>query len=287
MRVLEGARLATERAALGAGVAVATLADLDELRAAADLWQGIWDRREPPIAMEMLRALAHGGNYLGGATRSGQLVGAVAGFLTNPEELRLHSHILGVDPRARVRGVGFALKLHQRLWALERGIDTVTWTFDPLVRANAFFNLTKLGALGVEYLVDFYGSMRDEINGDGPSDRVLVAWPLLATRVEHASMGLSSQRDAATLRATGAAVALRVGDGDRPEAFTAGAETILCQVPEDIVALRRSDPAVALSWRLALRDAMLAAFDRELAILGVTRDGWYVLGRPEPASPAS
>lgn len=280
-RVLEGAELSAERAARSAGVSVTSLSDLTGIGAAADLWQRVWDRRgEPPIAVEMLRALTHGGSYLGGAFRDGRLLGAIAGFFTNPEEVRLHSHILGVDQAARAGGVGFALKLHQRLWALERGIDTVTWTFDPLVRANAFFNVTKLGALGNEYHVDFYGSMPDEINADDASDRLLVTWPLTSARVERACMGLRADLEVDTLLRTGAAAALLVRDGDRPESRVTNADVVLCRVPGDIVGLRSRDPSLARSWRLALRETMRMAFDRGLIVIGVTRDGWYVLGRP-------
>jgi predicted GNAT superfamily acetyltransferase len=277
---VDAARLSAERAAGAAEVSVSTLRDLESIGVAVDLWQRVWDRSgEPPIAVDLLRALTHGGSYLAGAVREDRLVGAIAGFFTNPEDVRLHSHILGVDRAAQVRGVGFALKLHQRLWALERGIDTITWTFDPLVRANAFFNVTKLGAFGTEYHVDFYGSMHDEINGDGASDRILVTWPLLEARVERACMGLRSQLDAGALRRTGAAVALAIGTGERPEDHSVGADVVLCQVPEDIVGVRRRDPALARAWRLAMREALVTAFERRLAIVGMTRDGWYVIGR--------
>jgi predicted GNAT superfamily acetyltransferase len=50
-------------------------------------------------------------------------------------------------------------------------------------------------------------------------------------------------------------------------------------VPDDIVALRRDDPALARAWRLAVRDALKTAFDAGYRISGVTRTGWYVLDR--------
>ncbi len=72
--------------------------------------------------------------------------------------VHLHSHMAAVLPQAADRGIGTALKLHQRAWALRHEIDRIVWTFDPLVRRNARLNLTKLGGVGVEYLVDFYGA---------------------------------------------------------------------------------------------------------------------------------
>ena len=76
------------------------------------------------------------------------------------------------------RHVGFALKLHQRAWCLDRGITLLEWTYDPLVARNAYFNLGKLGARVAEYLPDFYGVMGDGINRYDESDRILVHWSL-------------------------------------------------------------------------------------------------------------
>ena len=69
------------------------------------------------------------------------------------------------------------MKLHQRAWAADHGLAWVTWTFDPLVRRNAWFNIGVLGAEVHEYLVDFYGPIDDSINAGDESDRLLVAWP--------------------------------------------------------------------------------------------------------------
>ena len=49
-------------------------------------------------------------------------------------------------PEARGTGIGRAIKLHQREWAAANGIATIVWTFDPLVRRNAWFNIAVLGA---------------------------------------------------------------------------------------------------------------------------------------------
>ena len=49
-------------------------------------------------------------------------------------------------------------------WALERGLSEVTWTFDPLVRRNAWFNIEVLGGHITEYVPNFYGTMSDSIN---------------------------------------------------------------------------------------------------------------------------
>ena len=144
---------------------ISELKELDDLRALERLFADIWGRPgESPIVADVLMALVHSGNYVAGAHLDGGLVGGLVGWLggSPPDHLLLHSHILGVV--AEGRGLGFDLKQHQRLWCLERGVKVMEWTFDPLVRRNAYFNFNKLGAEAREYLVNFYGEMTDGIN---------------------------------------------------------------------------------------------------------------------------
>src|SRR5699024_8773798 len=103
----------------------------------------IWrpDPANPPVTTELLRALTKAGNYVTGAYDGAELIGACVGFFGEPAGAALHSHIAGVTGAARGRHVGFALKLHQRAWALRRGVREIAWTFDPLIRRNAYFNL--------------------------------------------------------------------------------------------------------------------------------------------------
>jgi predicted GNAT superfamily acetyltransferase len=56
-------------------------------------------------------------------------------------------------------------------------------------------------------------------------------------------------------------------------------DIVLCQTPEDIIALREADPKRALQWRIALRETLGAALQDGYDVAGFTRAGWYVLGR--------
>lgn len=279
---IDSARSVVARLAGEAGVKLVGPDAIEQLHTVANLWRDIWDRQgEPPVSAELLRALVHSGNYLGAAHRDGEIVGALLGFFGGDDEGpdHLHSHILGVAPGARVAGVGFALKQHQRLWALERGIDRITWTYDPLVAANGWFNLGKLGAEGVDYLVNFYGPMPDSINGGDESDRVLVRWDLASQKAQQAASGKTGAIDLDEARAQGAEVALEIDPDGRPALRDTGAEVRLCQVPRDIVAVRVTSPEVAREWRFAMRDAVTSAAARGLHISGVARGGWYILSR--------
>ncbi|MGJ6969654.1 GNAT family N-acetyltransferase, partial [Streptosporangium sp. G11] len=104
----------------GGGVRVVELVEIGEFEDVQRLFDGIWhpDPANPPITVEMMRALSHAGNYVAGAYEGGTLVGASVGFLGAPAGQVLHSHVTGA---LAGRGIGFALKLHQRAWALERG----------------------------------------------------------------------------------------------------------------------------------------------------------------------
>ena len=139
--------VAADAAALAAGVSVREVTDLAELADVVALYATIWGRSEnPPVTLELLRAFTKAGNYVGGAFEGDRLVGACVGFFHAPAEDALHSHIAGVAPGLNGRHVGFALKLHQRAWAMLRGVSEIAWTFDPLVSRNAYFNVVKLAA---------------------------------------------------------------------------------------------------------------------------------------------
>ncbi|MFS8479005.1 MAG: GNAT family N-acetyltransferase [Micromonosporaceae bacterium] len=262
------------------------LHDVAQHHAVADLFRRIWlaESVEAVLNPHVIRALAHAGNYVVGAYAGQRLVGgAVAFFGTD----HLHSHIAGVDPAWQRAGVGYAIKQHQRAWALERGITRICWTFDPLVRRNARFNLHRLGALATEYLPDFYGAMTDGLNAGQPSDRLWVTWALTSPRAAAAARGEVPEVDTGALRAAGAAVLLDRA-GQRPvEPVEAGdlpadGRPVLVAVPEEVEALRAEDPPAATAWRYALRDALGAALGAGYRITGMSRDGFYLLEVPEP-----
>ena len=277
---LPPAQQAAHAAAQAAGVSVRPVSDLGEVasvaRLCAEIWQG---GSEPPLSTELLRALQKAGNYVVGAFDGPDLVGACVGFFSPPAARSLHSHIAGVTAGVRSRNVGFAIKVHQRAWALQRDVDVVEWTYDPLVARNAHINLTKLGAHPAEYLPNFYGGMRDVINHGDDSDRLLVHWALGSPAVAAASAGRSRSRDAVTEGARGAVVALGRSDHGAPVAGRASADVCLVAVPPDIERLRVNDPALAREWRIALRDSLVGLMADGARITGFDKAGWYVVER--------
>ena len=256
------------------------LQELEDLEAIGRLFGNIWGRAEEPgLSRDILKALATSGNYICGAYIDGRLCGGLVGWLGgSPREgLHMHSHILGVLPGDERRGLGFELKQHQRRWCLDRGITVIQWTTDPLVGRNVYFNVTKLGAEAPEYFVNFYGQMQDGINAGEESDRLLIRWQLDSERAENAAAGKPEELDVEKLKSWRTNAVLSVGEKGEPAPSRSSARVLLCQVPDDIVQLRRIDPKLARQWRLAVREALTEAFARGYAIKGATRTGWYVL----------
>jgi predicted GNAT superfamily acetyltransferase len=275
------AAAAADAAARAAGLTIAEVEDIATLSTAARLMDEVWSNSDdaPLISPAILKALAHSGGYVSVAFAEGDIVGALVGF---PGWLnggiQLHSHILGVSPSQQGRSIGFALKQHQRAWALARDIGTITWTFDPLVRRNAYFNLTKLGASITAYYENFYGEMSDAINAGDESDRVLVEWNLRSASVAERSEKHGEEPDVDALRAGGAAIALTVLDNGSPsQATPGGADVLLAQVPGDIVGMRERAPGSARAWRHSLRSVLGPALGEGYAASGMSRSGWYVL----------
>lgn len=222
------------------------LAEMDALRRTAGIvWGGA---AADMVSSDFLMALAHAGGYIAGAFRNDEMVGCSFGILAEHDgEWCLHSHITGVVPDRQNSGVGARLKFHQRDWALHKGLTAITWTFDPLVRRNGWFNLRRLGARAVEYHVDFYGALNDDINGSGETDRLLAWWDVDPSR--------STNHEPTT-------------------------PVIEVPTPDDIVALRRTDPVAAHDWRHSMRDRLAPLLDT-YDVVGMNDNGDYILTRKE------
>jgi predicted GNAT superfamily acetyltransferase len=136
--------------------------------------------RELVVPTILLVAQKLGGVCAGGFAPNGRMLGFVFGMTGVRDGKLVHwSDLLAVRPEARGKHLGERLKLYQRDLVLAIGVETMQWTFDPLVARNAHLNLTRLGARAVEYVPDMYGSdTGSPMHGRLPTDRVVVAWDL-------------------------------------------------------------------------------------------------------------
>ena len=228
---------------------IRTLTTAAEMAPIVTVFQQVWGAVTPLVGVELLCAVRHAGGYVAAAFDSGTIVGASFGFLGRHRgATALHSHVTGILPGVQHAGVGRAMKFHQRDWAAAQGLEWVTWTFDPLVRRNAWFNLEVLHAEVTEYLVDFYGPLHDSVNAGDESDRLVVAWA-----TGGADRGVSAEQ-------------LDVPPG-----------ALEVPTPDDIVVLRRTDPPAALEWRHRLRQDLGGRIGRGAKVLGFTRAGCYLV----------
>jgi predicted GNAT superfamily acetyltransferase len=271
---LDSAAGTAEGAARRAGVTVLELRTPAETERADTLLRDIWRAGEAPVPANLLRTVQHTGGYVFGAyDASGALVAVSMGLLaTHAERPTLHSHITGVVPGGQRRGLGYAVKQHQRWWALSHRLHAITWTCDPLVRRNVGFNLHALGADVTAYLPDHYGSMRDGVNSGDESDRLEFLWQLDGPRAALAGEGRLPASEG-----TGIPVTLGTADSGAPIAFGVTCGSRLIHLPHDIEALRRTDPRAAAGWRRAVRDALVPALAEGAAVRGLTDGGALLL----------
>lgn len=241
----------------GPGCSTVTIEDVSDtprLRALEDLQRLIWGNDNGTVVpAHLLQLVAGTGGIVLGAFQGDQAVGFAFGLLAQHGGHLYHaSHMLGVHPGFQTAGIGAALKWRQRERALARGLDVMTWTFDPLESRNAYFNLHKLGAVGRAYRQDYYGTMDDDLNRGLPSDRMCVEWRL---DVEPNDRGRTSIPETARR-------VVRSGEYgpvlELPDAPPDG--TVLIEAPENVQQLKRDDMAQALAWRYAQREAFGWAF---------------------------
>ncbi len=255
-----------------AGVTVREL-DTGEVNDAAALLESMWG--SGVVEAPMMVALRHAGAYVAGAFAEASLIGVCVGYFSQPLGTALHSHVAAVAPDSGRRGIGIALKMHQRAWALARGLERITWTFDPLVARNAAFNLTRLQVDIAEYLVDFYGDMPDTVNAGQGSDRMLASWNL-SRRVD--AVGHPRVPGKPATEGEQASALLTTGVHGEPVPLVPVATTRLASVsvPPDIARLRAQDPALGTAWRLAVRDAVAPRLSHGWTVVGFD-DNRYLL----------
>lgn len=172
-------------------------------------------------------------------------------------KLYLHSHMLGVLPNYRNTGVGRSLKLKQREYAQERGIDLIEWTFDPLEIKNAFFNVERLGVIVRRYVHNQYGTTTSHLHGGLPTDRLVAEWWIQSRRAQAFC---------------------------NHHAFQRPITEAVVSVPTQIGEVRENDPQRARQVQACVSEEFDRHFQAGLAVIGFEKTaeaGRYLLGQWE------
>ena len=190
-------------------------------------------------------------------------------------QLKMCSHMAGVLTPWRGTGLGLQLKLAQRdLILQQRMTDWVTWTYDPLIRTNAVFNLHRLGAVCNTYHANLYGQLPDGLNAGTPSDRCQVDWWLNSTRVVERANG-EDWRVRTRLHPDTQMLSAGTNTKDMPTPPSTlpdpDGSLLALPLPDDIFAIRSNDHGLGMAWRLWQRAALELAFSAGYVITDCTR----------------
>lgn len=247
----------------------------EEMSQVEALQRQVWPGSETDVVpAHLLITAAHNGGLVLGAFDGQELIGFVFGFpgleFTPDGPRPKHcSHMTGVHPAYRDRGVGFALKRAQWQMVRHQGLDHVTWTYDPLLSRNAYLNIARLGAVCSTYRRSEYGDMRDGLNAGLPSDRFQVDWWINTRRVERRlSKRARPPLTLDHLRRVGVhpLYRLRPGPQDLPRppehCPPLEAQILAAEIPSDFTALKTADFALARDWRFFSREFFEIAFAR-------------------------
>jgi predicted GNAT superfamily acetyltransferase len=191
------------------------------------------------------------GGFTLGAFSEGKLVGfvlSVSAFVGN--ERFYYSHMAAVKKSFQSSGVGARLKWAQRQTALEKGVNFIKWTFQPVQARNAHFNLEKLGAIVRSYEPNFYGtdySTAHEQKGNFglDSDRLFAEWHLESEKVKRLAKGEEFTEQCAVAREI--------------------------EIPADWDALVKSDAKSAVVEQARVKENFQAAFAENLICRGFQR----------------
>ncbi len=274
-------------------LAVRDLTQYEEFLQVRDVQQQVWgftggEGLYPPV----LNTAAENGGTVIGAFDGLKMIGFIYGFIGihTDRRLKLCSQTMGILAEYRNKGIAATLKWAQRQRVLENGIDLITWTYDPLEAPNARLNLRTLGGLAHTYKRNIYGENFGALGKGLPTDRFLVEWWLNADEVQQRSKGLTPAS-----MGVGSPIANRcVGDSGKRaiEAIDMHLEApiVRVEIPNDLQAIKKSNMALALDWRLKTRDLFEAYFAHDYETTDFVRAGevwgperarynWYVLMR--------
>lgn len=164
-------------------VQIRLLKSHEEFRECERIQKTVWGT--VGVSSEVMTVTQKYGGVVLGAVLGGKCVGFLYAFLARRHgQLIQWSHMMAVEPEFRDLGLGFRMKLAHRQQALDQGLSSICWTYDPLQSRNAALNVSRLGGRVEDYLADCYGHFSSVIERGLPSDRFVVNWRIASPAVE-------------------------------------------------------------------------------------------------------
>ena len=251
-------------------IEIRPIQSLDDMVIAVELQKHYWgDDLESVVPAHMLFSIASHGGHVLAALDGDRMVGVLIGFIGTDHDferpaaanLQMVSKRMVVLPEYRNRGLAYQLKLRQRDLTIDQAIRLVTWTFDPLMAANAHLNIRKLGAICPKFQENYYGtSDRGGLTILGTSDRLFVEWWVTNQRAkarledQQGGIGLLPYLAAEVpiLNPTSAATDNTPWPTERSQAATGS--MALLEIPLDFRAILDTDVVLAQAWQNHVRD---------------------------------
>jgi predicted GNAT superfamily acetyltransferase len=259
-----------------------------EYRACVRLQEITWGtgfgEEVPPTILRLTQQM--GGIASGAFDADGSLLGFVFGITGWVDGRPVHwSDMLAVHPDARDRGIGQALKRHQRDHLLDRGVRLARWSFEPLEARNARLNLSVLGGAAAQYVRDYYGDGVSTLHEGIGTDRLIVDWeleaPRVARRLDRADRAPSPAALAGLPVSNEPCIRSGLPDCGDPE-LGFEEKRLAIVVPARIQAVKVADPGLARRWRAVTRAAFegyLGRGYRAVELIASAGFGWYLLER--------
>ena len=256
-----------------------------EFRECEQIQKAVWGAVS--VASEVMAVTQKYGGAVLGAFVGNECMGFIYAFLARRQGRLIHwSHQMAVREGFRDLGIGFKMKLAHRRHALQQGVKSICWTYDPLQSRNAVLNIARLGGQVEEYVPDCYGQFPSLIEKELPSDRFVVNWKIASAGVLRGWRDDSTQVRTATLPSVNPTRLAREFLENRRLLLNLRQPRLLVEIPTDTDRMRAKSLDLARRWRLETRRIFQHYFASGYTVVGLVTPSlanggrcFYVLGR--------
>jgi predicted GNAT superfamily acetyltransferase len=239
------------------------------------------------VASELMVVTQRYGGAVLGAFVDNEVVGFIYAFLARRHGRLIHwSHQMAVREGFRDLGLGFKMKLAHREHALQQGLKSICWTYDPLQSRNAALNIARLGGQVEEFVPDCYGHFPSLIEKELPSDRFVVNWRIASAGGGRGWRDDPPQVRAVTVPSVNPTRLAREFLENRKILLNLRQQRLLVEIPTNTDRMRVKSLDLARRWRLETRRVFQHYFSSGYRVVDLVTPSpansgrcFYVLGR--------